>query len=197
MNDTPEYQEVNLLSKADAYIMEKINWPRTLSQILVNEIDITNAQKTTYLPSDVDVDTVPNFAATLHTHRKLPIEWIVGKMSDYLKKKSNLIIFQDSCTRPEDPWIVKKNMRTFLHSCNNEAYFVLTSEHHKDLQVIKKVLDHADDFFFVGLLTSLPEETKLPKELTIPIIEQLVQRTEYVLISVFDQESYILCTLNE
>ena len=64
MSQQDHYQEYQLSSKADSYLLEKLNYPRSMSKLIRAIKEITKAQKITYLPDTTNIDTVNNFVCS-------------------------------------------------------------------------------------------------------------------------------------
>lgn len=194
-----DYKEYNLSHRADSIVLEKLEYSKTLSKLIKSNKRLDKAKKITYLPQDIDIDILDDYEGSMGISIGPAREWMAQKVSTFLdKNENNVVIIQNPCARPNDPWIQKEDYNNYMCFFNDETYFTLYSEHANNPEIVNKILYLAGSpYDLLGLMTSLPESSEvLPKELTLKILEELVANLSSFFVYAFDDESFILCFTN-
>lgn len=189
------YKEFTLSSAVDSYLYEKLKYPRTMSQLLKRRKDIPKAKKVTFLPCSLENATMMNFYCSYEIDAGPPEEWILFKITEFLKKqKNNIVLFQNPCACPDDPWIHNDNFQKYMHAFKNEAYFSILPQYVEDQELIRKILIFGGGpYDLLCTMTSLPESmNELPSQLSNEILEDLVTNSSCFFVYAFDDESFIL-----
>jgi hypothetical protein len=193
--NTEKYREFNLPSSVNGFIVDRLDWNRTLSQTLLHEKDTSTCKKTTFLPANTCIEAISNYDYGGITSCEQSVKWLVGKIQEFLSSETNrLVLFQDALAESTDPCIQRIHL-PILTYCK-EVYFWLSNDNSKQPELIREVLKNADDHFLVGIMSSLPEpHARLTSNLNIDLIKILAKRTEHIFVSAFDEEGYIICSL--
>jgi hypothetical protein len=205
------------------YITECLNMGNTLAGELLVKNNFNLCTKTTFLPSGFDPTTIKNYSdggifparpaspeeiekvrkrlnlgplARIEAVGKGPSRaWLINKIAEYLGKDKNiLVIFENACASPTDPWIQSTN--TEIYVFKKEVYHGLFSECANDKQHIEQTIKKAESaYLLIGVMSLLiDKESVLDKQLNLDNIKGIANNTKAIILRAFDGEGYIICS---
>jgi hypothetical protein len=219
-----EYKEFSLTGElVNQYITKCLNMGNTLAGKLLAKKNFNLYTKTTLLPSGFDPTSIKNYSyggifpvgpaspeeiekvrKRLNLGPSARIEavgggpsraWLINKIAEYLgKDKNRLVIFENACARPTDPWIQRTNTEIYIFK--EEVYHGLFSECVDDKQYIEQTIKRAQSaYLLIGVMSLLPDKKSvLTKQLTLDMIKRIADGTKAVILRAFDGEGYIICS---
>jgi len=218
-----EYKEFSLTGElVNQYITECLNMGNALAGELLVKKNFNLCTKTTFLPSGFNPTNIKNYSyggifpaghaspeeiekvrKRLNLGPSARIEkkggsssrvWLINKIAEYLSEdKNRLVIFENACASPTDPWIQRTN--TEIYAFEKEVYHGLFSEHANNKQYIEQIIKRASSYLLIGVMSFFADkETVLTKQLTLDIIREIADNTKAIILKAFDGEGYILCS---
>jgi hypothetical protein len=219
-----KYKEFSLTGELiNQYITKCLNMGNTLAGELLVKKNFNLCTKMTLLPSGFDPTNIKNYSyggifpagpaspeeiekvrKRLNLGPSARIEavgsgpsraWLINKIAEYLgKDKNRLVIFEDACASPTDPWIQRTNTEIYIFK--EEVYHGLFSECANDKQYIEKTIKRAESaYLLIGVMSLLfDRKSMLTKQLNLDIIKNIAENTIAVILRAFDGEGYIICS---
>lgn len=191
-------REYILPESSNKYILCRLENCGYLGKLLREVKNVPTAKKVTYLREGISNNALEDYEwgnppnGYGHT-----LEWLVAKSKDFLMLgKERIILLQHSLAKPSDPWIEKT--RTRIISFKDEVYLDIYAEEGRRMDYIGQRIRDAETPFFIGIMSSLPEEIELlPKELNEATFLYLVKQTKHLIVGAYDGCGYILCSFNK
>lgn len=205
------YQEYKLDSRAQEYLrkyLRELGATTTIAQLLLARLDLNAGTMTTYAPREIDLERLHAFidygfmgqplkqAGISLTKMKIaPVYdfWLIPMIRDFLaKREDHFCIFSEISARAGDR-LVDRTL-TNLAIYKQELYHFIDSTN-VSKESIDQVFSWIDNLFIVGVLTSLPvghHSLQHKETISLPILEQIVDRTEKIIVSAYDGEGNLV-----
>ena len=188
-------REYILPVSADKYILDRLDNGGILGKLLREKKNIPMAEKVTYMPEGLNVDALEDYGwGNPPDGYGYTMEWLIVKIQKFLSlSEKRIILLQHRFAKPSDPWIERTG--TQINSFNDEVYLSISSEQGKQVDYIEERISDAETPFFIGIMSSLPNEIELlPKELDEATLLYLVKQTEHLIVGAYDGCGYIICS---
>ena len=146
-----------------------------------------------------ELSTIENLGEETQEWRSVPEEdtyfWLVRVVMEYLRGGPDRVCMFDSViTSRSEPWIAKLDSQP--HTFQNQVYFALFHKDADSEERVASAIGNANNaWFFYGVMSSLPAGGDLDPagaEITSDVLEILAQRTEKIVVSAYDGESYLI-----
>jgi hypothetical protein len=193
---TEQYREYQLPLWIVPHIIKDLYTKGDLAQTVLKYKDLNKSVRTTFIPEDWNVKTVEENYLNLDTSRSIALKWLAGKVREFvLTKVDHLVIFEDPCARPSDPWI--ETQKVPIVSFKDDVLFDIYGKNAENIGYIEQRIRHADSCLF-GIMSSLPQ-SYLPLAPTIDedTINLLAKKCESMIVSAFDGTGCIICSFDK
>lgn len=205
-------------NSAIPYIKALLQQGHQLAEVVLQRRDIDSASVTTFLPRELPEEAIYAFT----TGGKLPANpelteyvqhgnirsrlevvpntdsWLIDKIASFLRQGLNHIcLIEDDLASPSDAGRVETDGLRML-SCDAHLYYALLSQDSGDRQLVERTIKEATSWRFIGVLSSLISAPEWPigKGVTARLsqreIEEIADRTDFVIVNAYDGESYLV-----
>ena len=177
-------------TEAVLYIQASLFDGDTLSRHLLG-LPFNNGRVATHLPATVSSETAQRFEVGGATTSNNTVSHLVDFITVYLSQGRRYAVFE-AIERCGDPCLSPLEQPFFIH--DSEIYYFLDSKDF-DSEKVKRLVQVARSYPFIGVLTSLPESDpgiRVAQEVTESVLEKLAARTTHLLIGAYDAEGVLI-----
>jgi len=180
-------------AEAIIYIQEELSFRGHLAKRLLG-LPLENGRVISYLPAGMDLKDALAFEDGVFP-LGLKTTGVDDKVAEFIatflqQGSSRYVIFLT--WGEHTPWVDKAP----YFSCNSFVFFFLTSKSFTHDGILD-AMTWAQEYPSVGMLTSLAEnqgEIGLAQDVPVEILDELVARTEHLIIGAYDGEGYLIWT---
>lgn len=207
-------REIHFGREAVEYIRECLADGNTFAQLLLAGMDLDAGQTITVLPQEVGDESAREF----RTGGKLPVpphaqkvfagpdgsQWrmepkpsmelhLVTTIREFLGAESErIVMFENHSASPGDPFLARSGTQILVHQ--DEVYHFLISDDHEPAKIVQTVRVAESPHLFICAMTSVSNRDSWPSQtgkVTREELENLVKRTERIVIGAYDGEGYL------
>lgn len=212
--DDFNFKEYELGLEAIKFIKECLGGGNTLAQTFLRIFDFEKGRVITALPLGIDPEEAKDFEDGIFPEppksewrsfvksdgskwvmvpKPNTDFWLVSIIRMFLvKEDKRLCILENALARPNDPWISLKKHQIFTFK--GEVYHFLLGMDVEGKR-IEQTIRNASSYLFIGLLTSVPQETPFPRkghEVSFEELKVFAKRTEKIIVGAYDGEGYLI-----
>jgi len=191
-------KELELGEQGMFYICDCLRNGKSLGRRLLTLLNRECGQVAALLPQDVDLKRMPELVSEF---RYGGISRIGGTLTCLSKMtqeflttdSSHICIIEDTIAQREDGWLAACDAPALF--LGSDVYYFLSSEHHDDLEEIRKIVSALDAQRVTGVMTSLPEGKASPngrQEITLEDVDEFASRAQMIVVDAYDGEGYLI-----
>lgn len=194
-----EYVDIELGAEGIQYVKERLELGMTLSRFLLQICDFNNGTAKTLLPPNVSKEAVKQFeygGKLKQVTQYVPTTrfWLVSEIQKFLTGgEKRLCVFEEALWKPSDPCVVPYRNKILTYM--NEVYHYLSFNEAQQEEIISQVVRRADSDLFIGIFTSIPDDSSFAsggRELSLDELRLYAERAEQIVVGAYDGESYVI-----
>lgn len=188
-----EHVKTILGEPAIAYIIDRIENMKTLSNEFLVLHDLHAGSVYSYLPVDMEPARICSFSRDCGVDHDICFQELQRLVQRFLSEdRSHVVIMENSSASRTDPFLA--SLQSNLAFFGDEVYHFLAHEHSDSNVVSTGLGEAANAWRNVGFFASLPPDTQLRKmqQLDEHIIRQLAENIEMAFVDAYDLDGYVI-----
>lgn len=181
--------------KAYQYVKNKLSKGAVLSNLILKLISKDSLDITALLPKEIEPEMITEFkyGGVIQSNSAM------NSLVKMLSKTSNMdafILFEDQLAKPDDPYL--KKLSTDYSFINDTVYLHVTGKKISE-QTIKKLLLEANKYIQIGFVgnSKLITDKDISSKIDLNFLKNLAVGINLIVMSIFDEESYLIARLKK
>lgn len=211
------YQVVDVTQGGIDFILERLRYGRTLSNLVARYIPIENGKIETFVHRSVERNkliqfergyisrdvpkSLSNFPEDDSKRAILPEMdfFVLPTIQKFLaESKQNICILEDIDGSPDNPWLTTSEPPPLFTFCDADVYFYIDEEE-PTIATIRETFSMASaPWSTLAFLTSVPVDVtslKTNQKVDMKSLDIIAKRTKKIVISAYDGEGYLIWSL--
>ncbi len=157
--------------------------------------DMSTAIRTTFVPVELDIETIERDYLNLDAGRASTFAWLVRKIQEFLSAKANhIVVLENAAAWPDSPHLHEEGLT--VNCFGDEVYHSLLHEDAENREFIENTIKTAESpLRLFGIMSSMPESVlPLGAALNKDTLALLAENCEHMITSAFDGTGYLICS---
>jgi len=211
------YHELLLDYRAQNYISNVLNAGNSLLQMMLRLDKLLYSRITTFLPTEISLESAHQF----EVGNKFPIaeksEWIVTEYGTAIPKTDitfypnttiqrflevyefNICIINNDLVQAED--IGKRPLKLRTFTFDNEVYYLVSQRDFRKLSPVQVVKNAQPVLNFVAVMTSIENYPSLTEQsigsFSLEQLTSMARKSIGIIVSAYDNEGFLICEFNK